>query len=319
MCAPILLIGAIWLVPRLRHPSKDPNAVISLTVESKPSIQKNNPQHPTLNFAWEATATGGPEYGYRIGFREKIVAITPSRRFVVYSNPPIFFSSLGGGSTGSSNSSFNPGQSAITQHNLSMVADKVPLGAQLQWEGEIVAVPRREADYVVDYASAAQIAQWSRIKGAAHVKKTFVIPYETNQNAVWKFSQEPVNATNAAQGVDTCIAVEARDLKRRVYPRLVAFDGKTRRVLWDYNESGRNSYWKGILSEWRQPIKRDVFLFQLAKVPASWGEITFLWDTVYSDQLPETGEEYVDLGTIEKWKKAGGIGFSKRVVLRAAQ
>ncbi len=62
LCAPISLIGLVWLIPRLLYPPKDLNAVISLSVREKPSHHGINPRNPRLQFAWETTATGGPQY-----------------------------------------------------------------------------------------------------------------------------------------------------------------------------------------------------------------------------------------------------------------
>lgn len=311
LCAPILLSAGAFFI--LRRAPKDPNAKIALSLTSLPSTL-NTKRNAGIAFAWQAKAVGGPKYGYRFGYRQQIVAVTTKGETVVFAEPRGNLV-VNSSSMGSSNQT--PGKDASISRDTRVDDEHVPLTTKrLEWRGEIVAVPLEEG-VISAPAVAAQLQKWATMTGAARVVKTFPIAFDARKNAIKECLLEPVNTTNASKGSDTCITTEVRRAARRVCRRLVAFDGKTKRVLWDDNAGGRNSYWQSSQSTGSMGWERENVLFRLRDVPREWGEIVWLYDVVFVDGKPDHDNQNASLGTIDALERAGGLRLSRRLVVRA--
>lgn len=314
VCAPILLIGGAFLIPSLLHPPKDPDAIIALSVVQKPSAMGFRPNYPSANFKWEATATGGPDYGYRFGYHQQVVALSEQGETIIYSAPPIKNLSTNAATIGGAG--YTPGQQANMSQDIQIDGTSIPVTTKrLEWRGEIVAAPKKEGSTSAP-ASTAQLQQWSQIKGAARVVKTFPIAFDAAKYAVPQFGIEPVNPSNASHGSDTCVVVRLRDEARTICRRLVAFDGQKHRVLWDDNSDGFNRYWQGREGDMAIGFRQDIHLFRLKDVPLAWGEITFWEDVVFTGDKSNGGEQTADLKTLDKLESAGGLRFRRHVVVR---
>lgn len=319
LCAPIALIGAGILVSRAINPPRDPNAkiVLSLTRDANSFTMPKQ-----LGFAWKARASGGPKDDYRFGFAQKLVASGRGQSQLLWSDVAPLKAALTGVNTGVS--SLTGADFQEIGQNGSLSYDDLPVWTQkLEWQGEVVAVPQNSGTPGQKWGavSPAKLKQWAQEKGAARVVKTFEIPLDAGKiQPIQKCVLEPVNASNAAKGADTCVTVSWRDARRKIFRRLVAFDGKTRRVLWSDPDGKelQKRIWQGEQVSGGGSLWQINTLFQLRKVPASWGEISFLLDAVFDPKIGAgTGETHCDAKEIARLKKLGWLYFSRRLTVRA--
>ncbi len=309
MCAPIALIGGVILFSLWR---RSPN--IALSLETWPSATFD-PDGGEVQFAWQTKVRGGTKDSFRLGYHQRVVAVFQDKEKVIFSDAP-GSSMLGNVTIGSGVSDWPPNTASLLMR-LQWEGVDIPLAAKrLEWRGEVVAVPR-EGSLMPTPSSAAQLAKWAKMKGAARVVRTFPIKFDASKNAIKECTLEPVNATNASKGADTCVTTEVRRQARRACRRLVAFDGKTTRILWNDKADGSNRFWKNQRFQTVAGWSREEILFRLRDVPHEWGEIVWLYDVVFLEDQPNLDEAATDVKTLEAHERAGGLHMSRRVVVRA--
>lgn len=244
LCAPILFLAVGVGVSRVLYPPKDPNAKIQLKLSFPPPRKDSLSHQQRLHFSRKVEATGGPKYGYNLSYNEQIVAVSRGGETLLWSVPPVrgtknnVSTVFGGG--------YTPGVKSVDFVDFSIAASGVPLDTQkIEWRGDFVAQPREEGS-VSAAATTTQLDEWAQTRGAARSRKTVSLPFDANKNAIPVCELQPLDAANAASGADVCVSLEIRGGGSfRAQRRLVAFDGKTRRVLWHDYSRGDNPYWSG--------------------------------------------------------------------------
>ena len=324
LCAPVAVVGAGFVGVQLLHPPRDPDAVIALDLAIVPNSQMSlvNSQNLGFNFEWKAKAQGGPQDDIQLLYSQKLVALGNGRSQIVYQEPasPAVpringFSSSGSGSSGDAFREIS--QNIGIPHNALPTWTK-----RLEWRGDVVAVPLQSGvKNVSGVGLPATFATLARIKGAARASETFPVAFDVKKlGPLQKLQLETVSPTNAAKGADTCVTTQFREGKRRVYARLVAFDGTQKRQLWnDFSQLGER-YWVAGQGTGFSSIWRDSQLFKLRDVPAQWGEIVYLVDAAFAPNPGNTigDSQAVNAAEIARLKKAGWLVFSKRLTVRRA-
>lgn len=346
--APLLIVGGVlgWAhwIKRLRTPQVGLAVQFHKSQEADTSKFWENP-NGTIKFDWKADLKGGPLSGYRFGWNERLVARTTRGAFVVWElkAPPKMWQTdaVAGSSIESSvwkvspqggaytttevNGTFSSDQSLNQCSHLKRYEireDTLPVDTQsVEWQGEMAAIPADDADIWQSPLSSRRLRGWSSLEGMAAWRGTVRLPYSPQKSSPlllrsWGVLDPPPKGRKMTQ-----VEVWSRMGNKRAFQRLVAFDGKTRRVLWRGGDMF-NKYLALVAGpSGYKPAERVTVSFDLNRVPVSWGEVSFVCDVVwdlsgrpysFGASNMESSEEV--LGTFQK--KSGGYRVSRRLVLR---
>ncbi len=324
LCAPILLVGAGFVAVRLLHPPRDPDAVIALNVTRDPNPPDlSTPLEPELSFGWDAAAKGGPQDEIQLLYSQKLVAQGDNRSQILFQEPASPTApNVAGVSVNSGGGGAGPAFQSKSQ-NMDIPYQALPIWTKrVECRGDFVAVPLAPgAKNNLGVGIPSTFATLARIKGAARVGKTFPVRFDAEKLApLQALELETLSPTNALYGADTCVTTQLRSVQRRIFARLVAFDGKTKRQLWsnlrEYDEKYRITAQTGGSSY----LYRDSQFFKLRDVPAQWSELIYIVDAAFNpnSKSTSTDDKPVNAAEIERLKKAGWLVYSKRLTVRKA-
>jgi hypothetical protein len=317
LCLPVLLVFLAIFATRVLFPGRDPNSQVVLNV-TPDFTERVNGLPKKFSFAWDATAHGGPEWNYRIGYRQRIVASGRGRSQVMLDGSKV----TPGFDLMVFSTRLDNGASKSLKQEITLPVEQLPVWAEkFAWQGDIVAAPASDrAAGNWGPVSPAELQALARTKGAARFTKSYPIPVSKSQlDPIRKCLIEPVNPHNAAAGADTCVTVRVINQSRKVFSRLIATDGKNARVLWWNGMEARTPYWITQQGTAQSPfaVWQTSELFQLKDVPASWGEISFLIDIVYDPKATgHAPSSNCDAATITKLKNGSWVHSSRRLILR---
>ena len=352
LCAPVALIGAAIAVVKVVNPQRDADAVIVLDVtntfdekhrpnESQPILEMTSVGQrdglrpvltadgdaPTFSYSWTAIARGGPKDEIGIFYSQKLVARGEGHSRVIAqesnSNPPDY--------TDRGNQitlfPFGDDYSEITMSRTLRYEDLPLWTKQLEWHGDIVALPR-DAGAIIksQWVKPSAFPALARVRGAARVTKTFPIALDLKKiQAIQALELQPPLPSTIDRGADTSVTSQLRDDKRRVHARLIAVDGGQNRLLWSGYESADSPYLVPVPLPKRGLPARNSQFFKLRDVPPQWGEIVYLVDAAYDPNAVRKNTpgrntagngNYCDAAEIERLKRAGWSVFSQRLTVR---
>ena len=314
-----MLVGAGVIAVRLLHPPRDPDAVIALRVTNDPNpTNLSTPLAPELSFGWNAEAKGGPQDEIQLLYTQKLVALGDGRSQILLASPAT--SNAAGISVNSGGGGAGPAFQSKSQ-NLGVPYQALPIWTQrVEWRGDFIAVPLAPGvKNVLGVGAPAAVPMLARIKGAARLSQTFALRFDAEDLAsLQALTMGKVSPTIAGYGADTCVRTRFRTVQCRVYTRLVAFDGKTKRQLWSNLHKIDNHYWITGESETGPYLSRDSDFFKLRDVPVQWGELIYIVDAAFNPA--SASENYdnkpADAAAIARLKRAGWMVFSKRLTVR---
>lgn len=141
-----------------------------------------------------------------------------------------------------------------------------------------------------------------------------------------KFEKEKMTPQKAAQGADTSVHIETwmekapKNLRWYTARRLVAIKNGRARVLWN-GEQDSSPYVLPSWGEYGGEMRGSTLLFKLRNVPKEAGELVFAWDALaqpVKHKMEIDNEKFVDVATLQKAAKNGGVRVSRRLILRNA-
>lgn len=349
--APLLIVASLWGWSAWQKRRRTPQITLNVRVVENSSPSGNNfyLQDFGQRLRWEASLQGGPQDCYRLGWNEQLVAQTARGPIVVWQRdqPNGIWRTQTKSGAPTRTGAWQDYAYNISQGNGKGISDFYS-GAGLNsafvsgthsWNeiwpadtkrvelrAEFVAIPSNSDQLWYSPVPAADLREWAKIKGAASWKRTISLKIEPRQLRpvlLLKQQTQPVAKSPWLKDyVD--VTVIPYQGNSRSFRRLVAFDGKTRRILWTSAEqdSNRHYYVGGGSNSGGFKRPSDLFTFDLGIVPASWGEVTFLCDTVFTfdpnapAMVPtRIGPDQNALAQFEKrWR---GFRFSNRLILRA--
>ncbi|RYX86209.1 hypothetical protein EON83_03025 [bacterium] len=333
LCLPIALIGGIFGWGQWQKRLYTPN--IELTVDMDfdgklPTLAKPFGFSPDekLSFGWVANLKGGPEPSYRFGWNERIIAKTRSGSVVVWKQNTApkawqldaisgFYFTTPVNCTFSSSQNLNR---STHSHRYEVDELALPLDTQnLEWQGEIVAIPSNNADIWQSPLPSTTLENWAQIDGAVKWQRNVALPYNPKNPVIIRSQKSPHLGSN---NNEIKVEVLSRRLNRRAFRSLSTFDGKTKRVLWTDADS-INTYCQSIGNGGYSARDGESLTFDLNRVPASWGEVTFLCDTVFDINkragiVPPSAAKWTQKQLDAFEKKVGGYRVSRSLVLRPA-
>lgn len=321
----LIAVGAVVLsVRRQLNPPLNPNAKIVLSVAPAP-IYAGKATGNQIVFARDIKASNSPQEGINIRYDERVVAKGHGHTQVIFGTAPSptppylssWFQNGGGG-----------GWSRASTNSISRLQGEtieLPVWTtQLEWQGEVAAAPRENGGDSRP-APSATIQALGQLRGAAYMKKKLPIPVSSQAvDPIQKFQLEPLGSANVSSDVkslhiDTCVRFEFKNSKSRIFRQLVAFDGKTRRILWSEGADFSNPYGysENIHTSSNYPKASDALLLRLRKVPTSWGKVTLFFNIAFAPQLNAGADwEGCDEATFRKLKSQGWLAFSRKLVVR---
>lgn len=326
LCLPVLLVGSGfgWIKWQERFRTDR----ISLDVSFQTQLPKYIPEFSTdpPNFTWNTELRGGPKSNYHLGWNEKIIAITPRGKTTVWKHNKALSGwnvrAVGGSENQGGVETFISTGSGLNRleclRRSEIDLNILPLDTQqLEWQVEVAAIPSDDSEIWHSPQSSSTLETWRNIRGSGYLKKSFAIAFDPKTQGPIK-----IDMTRSKQHKSYVeISVSAREGIKRNFRRLVASDGKTRRTLW--TDSDRlNKFCTSFGTSGKKFYKVETFGFDLTKAPASWGEITFVYDTVYDINkrtfpLAFRNDEWVNEKELEAFeKRTGGMRLSKRIVVR---
>ncbi len=334
LCAPIALFAAgIFGWSAWQKRERTPRIAISVQLQKpQPFRDLGNAFGPdeTLRFEWSADLKGGPKSNYRFGWNERIVAISPlHKRTVVWSlsaPPPAWTTDAVSGSYSFGGAQVEANSASalnrcVHTRRFEFDITTLPLDTKrLEWRGEMVAIPFDSGEIYQTPMTPAALQKWRQIPGAASWKGTLPLSFDSSAlNPVLirsgKASEPMANAKNEIE-----VEILSRKGNRRAAHRLVAFDGRTRRVLWS-DKDRHNAYCPSIGLGGYPSRDGEIWNFEIGNIPAAWGEIAFECDTVFDiHRRAKTVSEYKTQITPEELaqfeRQTSGFRVSRRHVLR---
>lgn len=328
---PLALIGGVFGWGEWQKRFRTPTIALSIQLDTPKAITIGYSGYYGFEqslFGWTAELKGGPRSGYHFGWNERVVAKTPRGPVVVWQLDALPNSwSLKGeqGSFGSFTSvsgnffSYQGLNRAVQGRHYKLDQRMLPIDTQsLAWHGEIAAIPADNAEVWQAPLPHDMLERWSRMAGAALWQKTVALPFNQQISG-------PVIARQKKSNGRTEVEILSRQGNKRAFRRLIAFDGTKRRVLWTDDESSTGYCYS--VGNGSASVARDgeSFSFEIGRVPASWGEVVFLSDTVYDiNKRAQTISSFFlnnklkerELAAFEK--QTGGYRVSRRLVLRQA-
>ena len=340
LCAPLLIVGGLFGWSAWQKRGRTPQ--IEMTVRSTvPTLQERNSQRLPLpftpdfksKFRWDATLQGGPLSNYRFGWNEKIVAETSRGRVTIWQlkNAPKGWqtdavSGYNNGNVTEMRFTASHSSNNFATHFREYEVDEnaIPIDTQtLRWQGEMVAIPSDEADVWHQPVNASTLQRWAEISGAAKWEGALDLLYDANISGPVLLRQEKRTEADPSSINELEIQILLRQINRRSFRRLIAFDGTARRVLWtDGDEWNGHRYWTSWGTTGAPGRDGETLAFDVGKVPNAWGEVVFLDDVVFDiagrGAVVATGKgEWVSQDLLDVFEQqTGGYRVKQRLVLR---
>lgn len=340
VCAPIFIIGGLFGWSAWQKRDRTPQIKLTVRTMAPTLKERRREQLPlpfspdsTLRFRWDATLQGGPLSNYHFGWNERITALTPRGSLVVWQiknqTKNWQIDAVNGTVNGIAtklrfSAGHNKNNLATHFHEYEIDENALPLDTRkLQWQDEIVAIPSDDANVWHQPCDAGLLRQWAKMPGAAHWKDTLDLPYSDAISGPVLMRSQKSEEPNPGSVNEIKIEILLRQLNRRSFGRLVAFDGTNRRILWtSIDEWNGHKYWRSWGSTGAPGRDGQTLAFDIGNVPATWGEIVFLNDVVFD----VAGRGAIIGGTRDEWlsekallafeKQTGGFRVKRRLVLR---
>ena len=345
--APLLIVGSLWGWSAWQKRRRTPKIELTVRVLENTSSLADN--FYSVDFGqrlqWEASLKGGPQAGYRLGWNEQLVAQTARGPIVVWRldqpggvwDTQIKFdastrkgawknnaSSAAQGSGGGISQFYSgAGLNSASVSGTHLWQEIWPADTKsVEWRAEFVAIPSNSDELWYSPVAAANLQDWAKIKGAVTWKRTIPLKIPPRQlSPVLLLKQQTQPNSELFKNYIT-VTVLPYQGNSRSFRRLVAFDGKIRRVLWTSAEQDNNRHYYVGGGSGFSNRRGDILSFDLGIVPASWGEVVFLCDTVFTFDpnapamvLTRPGPNQNALAQFEK--RWSGYRASDRLVLRA--
>ena len=352
--APLVLVGGLLGWNAWRNRLRTPQIALKVTTQqlglppTKDSVFRADFFMPRFGtrFDWTADVEGGPQAGYKFGWNEQIVAQTPRGPLVVWNRSApigvwdnrVASNALSGNGVWKTDATRAETQSNGVHSIVSVSIE--PNHARFQWEhtieqyiwpadtqslewrGEIVVIPDGNHTLWHSPQNSATLRNWASVGGAAHWKRTIPLKVDSRQlQPVLLLKQKHPRQPHSKIKEQMDINVLTASSNWRTFRRLVAFDGKTRRTLWTNLDKKANIY---LIASGTTFGDRsgNLLAFDIGKIPPSWGEVTFLCDTVFNvyqpANPPRQGSEALSAQNLMKFEQQmRGYRVSNRLILRA--
>ena len=340
LCAPIAILGAVFVWNTWQKRFRTPRIALSMRFDPTELPQKRKmPFSPDekLRFAWSASLKGGPKSNYRFGWNEQIIATQFSgKRTIVWnwsaSRPDWRLRSGWETNTIAATIGFGGAEMQIStgqglnqrahHRRYEFDAKTLPLDTrQLEWRGEIVAIPSDDAQIWQSPMSSKQLEAWRAVPGAASWKGSRLLARDAAifDPVLIRSQKSTEPSPDSKSQID--VEILSKRVNRRASRRLVTFDGKTRRVLWT-DKDRINIYCRSYgISSYPQLRNTRILGFDVGAIPTAWGEVALECETVFDlhKRAPVVPDFDANLSEKEllKWEKQfQGWRVSQRYVLR---